>query len=478
EEANLAIYRQRRDEIRRDEARLGIQAEDSEALEAELGIALIDQGELDVTAREAPDASQARPEKPNVALAIALAATFVVVSIALYRVWGEPDATALLEVGSILQKQPTATELARGVALLNKRTQRLPGDRDSWYYLGYLRMRQSDYKGAATAFAMLHGLGGANAEVDIAWVQARYLASRAVIDDQTRAIMQRVLAREPNHPVMLEMLSTDAFRRGAFEESAAHMERALGQTMPAARREALLRGLGEARSKLDPARPRITVTVKLDDPASAPPWLLVFARAQDGAMPRAIVRRPALAEQTLILDDVVSMNRALPLSESGDVVVVARLTSQGTAASSPLDWETISQPVDAATHPDIELTLTAPSAPETHGIAAEVSLGTGIVIPPATPIFVIARAPDRPGPPLAVRRLTAGALPARVVLTDADAMVAGLGISGHADLEIVARAALGGSPTARAGDIESFVHATRIDGETIVLTIENILEDG
>jgi hypothetical protein len=277
---------------------------------------------------------------------------------------------------------------------------------------------------------------------------------------------------------MLEMLSTDAFRRGAFEESAAHMERALGQSMPEARREALLRGLGEARSKLDPARPRITVTVKLDDPASAPPWSLVFARAQDGAMPRAIVRRPALAEQTLILDDVVSMNRALPLSESGDVVVVARLTSQGTAASSPMDWETISQPVDAATHPDIELTLTAPSAPETHGIAAEVALGAGIVIPPATPIFVIARAPDRPGPPLAVRRLTAGALPVRVVLTDADAMVAGSGISGHADLEIVARAALGGSPTARAGDIESFVYATQIDGETIVLTIENILEDG
>ena len=85
----------------------------------------------------------------------------------------------------------------------------------------------------------------------------------------------------------------------------------------------------------------------------------------------------------------------------------------------------------------------------------EVSLDPAFDIAPGATVFVIARDAERPGPPVAVKRITAGDLPARIALTDSDAMLPDRGFQGVGKLELVARVALGGSAAAVAGDIES-----------------------
>ena len=85
----------------------------------------------------------------------------------------------------------------------------------------------------------------------------------------------------------------------------------------------------------------------------------------------------------------------------------------------------------------------------------DVSLDAAFDIAPGATVFVIARDAERPGPPVAVKRLTAGDLPARVALTNADAMFPDRGLNGAGTLELVARVALGGSAVAAAGDLES-----------------------
>jgi len=66
-------------------------------------------------------------------------------------------------------------------------------------------------------------------------------------------------------------------------------------------------------------------------------------------------------------------------------------------------------------------------------------------------LFVAARDPKSPGPPFAVKRLPAR-FPVDVELTAADAMMESRRIASGQQLEIVARVALGGTPTATRGD--------------------------
>lgn len=77
---------------------------------------------------------------------------------------------------------------------------------------------------------------------------------------------------------------------------------------------------------------------------------------------------------------------------------------------------------------------------------------SGKVKPGAT-LFVAAREPGIPGPPIAATRITTDDLPAVVVLSDANTMIAGRDLSSVSDVEIVARVAYGGTAVTASGDL-------------------------
>lgn len=96
----------------------------------------------------------------------------------------------------------------------------------------------------------------------------------------------------------------------------------------------------------------------------------------------------------------------------------------------------------------------AAAAQNESSITASVSLGTNAAaagLPDAT-VFVIARDPDQPSPPIAAVRRRLSELPAAITLSDADAMIPGRVPSGYEKLEIVARVSLSGEPMAQSGD--------------------------
>jgi cytochrome c-type biogenesis protein CcmH len=86
-------------------------------------------------------------------------------------------------------------------------------------------------------------------------------------------------------------------------------------------------------------------------------------------------------------------------------------------------------------------------------ISVRVSLAPALAgkIAADAPLFVAARDPKQPGPPFAVKRLAAR-FPIDVELTAGDAMLESRRIASGQELEVVARIALGGSPTATRGD--------------------------
>jgi cytochrome c-type biogenesis protein CcmH len=86
-------------------------------------------------------------------------------------------------------------------------------------------------------------------------------------------------------------------------------------------------------------------------------------------------------------------------------------------------------------------------------VAVHVSLAPSLAgkVPAGATLFVAARDPKSPGPPFAVKRLPA-AFPVDVELSGSDAMLETRRISNGQQLEVIARVALGGTPTATSGD--------------------------
>jgi len=87
-------------------------------------------------------------------------------------------------------------------------------------------------------------------------------------------------------------------------------------------------------------------------------------------------------------------------------------------------------------------------------------------------VFIIARDPAQPSPPLAAVRRLASELPSVVEIGDTDAMIPGRVPSGFATLEIVARVSMTGQPIAQPGDWFGQVVIDTAAQEEVQITID------
>ena len=450
-----ALFAARRQEIAAEAEAGSLGAEQVAALEEELALDL-----LDGTPATATAPTPARPAPSLTARAIGAVAV-AALALGLYAWWGDPSAPALVASFNHIAPDDQAA-LTAFASKLSARAKRRPDDLNTWLLLARVWMRLENHAEAAAAFAAAHAIAGADKQLDLAWVQARFLADGGVLTPASREIAARVLAQSPSEPALLELLAMGELRLGAYAAAAPHLVALLRQALPPSRRQVLAAALALARERQDPNRPHVAVDIAVDGLAAETPapWLMVLARPPGGGPPVAVARLPAQARQTVLLDDANAMVAANPLSGSAEVEIVARLSNTGAASDS--DAEAISPPVAPAAKPQVRLRLAAgpAGAADTLGVTVDVSIAETVA--PATPVFVIARAAPRPAPPVAVRRLTAGDLPARVTLTAADAMLPAAKLSALVEVEVVARASLSGAAGARPGDLESASARVRV----------------
>jgi cytochrome c-type biogenesis protein CcmH len=93
-------------------------------------------------------------------------------------------------------------------------------------------------------------------------------------------------------------------------------------------------------------------------------------------------------------------------------------------------------------------------------------------LPADATVYVIARDPAQASPPIAVTPLRLSELPLVVSLSDHDAMGAGRPLSGFAELEIIARVSISGSPMAQSGDWSGSLRVNTNDATSIDLVID------
>ena len=94
------------------------------------------------------------------------------------------------------------------------------------------------------------------------------------------------------------------------------------------------------------------------------------------------------------------------------------------------------------------------SAEPTGVVVANVSLSdeARAALPIDASIFIIARDPAQPSPPIAVTRRALAEIPFTVELGDRESMIPGRSLSAFAEFEMIARVSVSGSPGAQPGD--------------------------
>ena len=87
-------------------------------------------------------------------------------------------------------------------------------------------------------------------------------------------------------------------------------------------------------------------------------------------------------------------------------------------------------------------------------VVASVSLSDAAqaALPNDATVFVIARDPVQPSPPIAVTRRRLSELPAQIALGDRESMIPGRNLSAFDEFELLARVSVTGAPTAQTGD--------------------------
>jgi len=97
--------------------------------------------------------------------------------------------------------------------------------------------------------------------------------------------------------------------------------------------------------------------------------------------------------------------------------------------------------------------VAAPASPA-GVVVANVSLSdvAKAALPKDAVIFIIARDPAQPSPPIAVVRRSLSELPLAVELGDSESMIPGRNLSAFEEFEMIARVSVSGTPTAQSGD--------------------------
>jgi len=239
-------------------------------------------------------------------------------------------------------------------------------------------------------------------------------------------------------------LAVRAYQRADRLEGGRNAEAVLGMA------EAMLL---QAEGKMDDRSARLFERALELDPAwGKAQFFGALAAQRRGDVPLAISRfESMLAAQPpedvrRIIEQQIAVLKAGPDGAAADPIAPAATGAPGTA--------------DAAGGPSISVAVSAAPA-----LASRVT--------PGATLFVFVRAPGRPGPPLAVKRLPA-VLPASVTLTAADSMVPGLSFAEGDAVEVSAKVSADGSATPKAGDPIGSVRHTVGKGGTLALVIDGL----
>ncbi len=345
------VYRQRFDELGGETADGALRSE----IENELGAVLLTESLGDV--------DQTDLVKQQTGFSWLLALLVPVVAVIVYFAVAEPSLQNIRGAEQVLSMAADDAELPSWQQRLEAHTTRSPEDDKSWYLLGHVYLKQGDYPLAAQAFARTAQLAGEDLNVQVYWLQSRYLAAGGVLDDFSRDLARQILDQEPSLGVVLEILALDAFRTGDAQQAITLLNRALTGANDLQRQASFATAIRQVREGMANPPAGVSVAVSASETPAPQASVFVVARPVGGGMPFAAVKQPAfLLPFEVRLDDLVSMSPTRKLTDAAEFEVLVRLSESGNAMPQQGDWQWISSPLNLSVtgFAALDATLTPP----------------------------------------------------------------------------------------------------------------------
>ena len=314
---------------------------------------------------EAPAAGVAPPtvvSGPSRALLVGLGGAVLALAAAGYWWTGSPEMTATDAPAGEAASPHTDEQFEQAVDRLARRLKQQPDDADGWAMLARSYARLGRHAEAVPAFEKAVALQGDDASLLADYADTLAVQNQRSLEGKPGQLVDRALQIEPDNTKALALAGTAAFDRKDFAAAVRHWERLAQVAPPDSPLVAQLQhsidearslgGLGPARSQplaaapadgVAPGAASVSGSVRLAPAlaARAAPddTVFIYARAAAGPrMPLAILRsRVKDLPLRFKLDDSLAMSPAARLSAYPKIIVSARISKSGQAASAAGD---------------------------------------------------------------------------------------------------------------------------------------------
>lgn len=346
DELNKAFFKDRMDELK-EESSEGL-VENKDELVVELQQSLLD----DVPANTEQTKTQVSTTMLIPGLILLVGVSFgmymKVGSLDKVQAWNE-TVTRLPDLSQRLmdESNPLSDQEMDDLTLaLRTRLHSNPDDATGWLLLGRIGMANRDAETAQDAMNRAYRLDPSNPEVMLSFGQTLMMIGDPAQSERARLLLRSVLRVDHTNIRALSLLAFDSFESGDFKQAINYwsmMQQIIGTDDP--RAEMLDRSIARAQSQLDRSKntaTSVSVTVELDPSVELPEQGLVFVsvHSADGApMPVAARRVPLSAFPfTLTLDDNDSMIPERPMTSLQDMIIKARIDTDGNVMTRNGDW--------------------------------------------------------------------------------------------------------------------------------------------
>lgn len=304
-----------------------------------------------------------KPSRRGITIAGLLAMLLPIASISLYMLLGNSEALAPRPQVAEQHHAVTPEQIIAMVERLAERMKQNPDNTQGWIMLARSYSALERYSDAIIAYEKATQLVPGDAQLfadyadTLAMAQGRSLAGRPL------DLIETALKLDVNNLKALSLAGTAAFERKNYDQAIAYWQR-FEQRLPADSDQArsIKTSIAEARAaqgkegvkntqSVALAQASVSGTVELSTKLAgkiAPgDTLFIFARALNGPkMPLAIIRaRAGDLPKTFTLDDSMAMAPTMKLSKFSEVIVGARISKSGNAASQSGDLQGFSVPV-------------------------------------------------------------------------------------------------------------------------------------
>lgn len=188
---------------------------------------------------------------------LAIAIFFCSFSLIAYYHWGHSQALEQYLVQHKATQQRLALQQQIGLSVpdmiqqLKARLVANTQDAKGWYLLGRLYFNQEDFHAAATAFAKANQLQNNNPDFMMQYVQASYLANHEKLTANSKQLLEKVLALEPDNALALNLSAVTAYQQGKYQIAIQFWQRLLPRyPSDSVESQALQAGIANAQQKL------------------------------------------------------------------------------------------------------------------------------------------------------------------------------------------------------------------------------------